>query len=190
MKSVALSFFLSLLLVSVSGAVDYKHSKNKDYSNSCQLIENVDIDLDNGSLVLVSRRDDTIIEITDDFGLYINGKKVQLTNQQTELVGDYYTSFMRIIASAKRIGYEGAKIGVAGAVLGLEALTGTIKLLAPDYSSEDLEAEMEEKANQLEARAKKLEAKAEHIEEQVCQFENLHYRLVKEIPEIEQTGAF
>jgi GTP1/Obg family GTP-binding protein len=190
MKSCLLVIALCFLFFGTGQSVDYKKSSNYSQSDQSVFLEQVSVDIDDGTIILTSREDDSTIEITENRDLYVNGNKVILTVEQQELVGQYYDTFMQIIESAKRVGLEGARIGLQGAALGVQALAGVVKLISPDYDQEDLEREIELKAKRIEKRAERLEKKASKIEYLADEFKLLHHRLVDEVPEIKELDTF
>lgn len=161
-----------------------------DFDPGC-CIRNYDIEIDDGTIILSPRsRGYAEVKITDDCRLYVNGRKVDLDDDQKELVMEFHSVAVQIQEDAKKIGKEGAKIGIAGARLGVEALASVFKLLRSDYDSEDLEREIERKAAKIEARAGRLEARAEKIEEMACKLEMIEEKLERQIPEMRERDSF
>jgi len=181
---ILLIFTLSLL----GKEVEINH-KNCDHHFKC--LENLEIDIDDGILILTCQNDDDLwIEITPDGNLSISDHRVYLDRHQQKLMAEYYDRFIDFIDQAKLIGKEGAKIGIKGAKIGILAAGAVLKMLVTDYDSEDLEEEIEEEAEELEARAEDLEEMAEELEEQAEDFEELHYTVKSEIIELDELDWF
>ncbi len=150
-------------------------------------LKSVDIDIDDGTIILEGRGGyDGVIEITEDYELFVNGQKIRLNDDQRKLVKDYHDGFMLVIEGAKDIGFAGASIGWEGAKLGFSALGCVFKMLSKDYDEDDLEREMEAKAEKLEAKAELLEEWAEEIEELAEELEDLFYDMEEEIPAVRE----
>jgi len=144
-------------------------------------------DLD-GRTIVISHKERgeprSVVEITDDYELYIDGERVELNREQQALVREFHEHCMDIVDYAKRIGWEGAKIGVEGAKLGVKAVGCLFKLLLPGYDTDDFEDEIERHAERLEAKAEVLEEKAELIEEMVDDLEDIARDMRRDIPEL------
>lgn len=151
---------------------------------------NVEIDLDDESIVFTHEDDDETVEITDEYELIVNGEAVHLDAEQRRLVRKYYESFRHVIEEAKEIGIEGAKLGVQGAKLGIAAAVGSLKLLSPDYDGDDLEKELDHKGEKIERVAAKLEKRAKKLERRAKTLECLHDQLRSDIDELDELGWF
>lgn len=121
------------------------------------------------------------VEITDTFELYVDGDKIKTNKQEKKLLEDYFELSQDVVIQAKRIGYEGAKVGVEGAKLGVKAMAGVLKMLSPNYSSDDLERDMEREAEKIEKKAEHLEEKAEVIEDIVDDLNRVHRKLRRKV---------
>ena len=152
--------------------------------------DNVDVDLNDGSIVFTHEDDDETVEVTKDGGLVVNGTAVRLAGDQRELVEEYYATFDGVMDEAKQIGLEGAKIGVKGAKLGISAVVGALLLIADDRDAEDLEAELDRKGEKIERMAERLEKRAKKLEARAERLEDLHDDLRNEIDEIDDLGWF
>jgi hypothetical protein len=150
----------------------------------------VQIDLDDGSLIFTHEDDDETVEITDTYELIVNGRPVRLNRDQQRLVKEYRDSFEYIVEEAKEIGIEGARVGVQGAKLGVAAALGVLKLLSPDYDSDDLDRDLDRKGRKVDRLASRLEKRADRLERKVDRFEDLHDRLRNEIDELDELGWF
>ena len=136
--------------------------------------DNVDVDLNDGSIVFTHEDDDETVEVTKDGGLVVNGTAVRLAGAQRELVEEYYATFDGVMDEATRDqpGPRGSEDRREGREARDLAVVGALLLIADDRDAEDLEAELDRKgekiermAERLEKRAKKLEARAESLEE-------------------------
>lgn len=191
MKRASILLIVAFLAVSFAVPDARAGKKHKCFRGDIDGIENIDFDVDDGSLFIESEEyEDEYVEITEDYKLYVNGKRVRLDNDQQELVEEYYEQFFEITDYAKKIGLEGAKIGVHGAKIGLMAMAGVCKLMLDNYDSDDLERDLEKEARRLERKAEKLEKKAELIEEMADRLEYLHYEMRDEIPALGNLGWF
>lgn len=161
-----------------------------DFDHGC-CTKNYEIDIDDGTIILSPRSHRYAkVKITDDYRLYVNGRKVDLDDDQKELVKQFHDLTIQIREDAREIGREGAKIGVAGARLGVDAIVSIFKLLRWDYDSDDLEREIEQKAAKLEVRAERLEARAEKIEAMAEELETIEEKLERQIPELRERDRF
>jgi len=148
-------------------------------------LDHVDIDFENTTLVFTFERNHCdVVEITEDYQLYINGELIPTDDDQRKSLRRCYRLADRLSQEAIRIGVEGAHIGVEGAKLGLRGLGGVLKMLLTDYDEDDLERDMERHARRLERKAERLEKKAERIERMAEEFEVAYLKLEDEIPEL------
>jgi len=152
--------------------------------------DNVDVDIDDSSIVFTHEKDDETVEITEDGGLKVNGRPVHLARDQRKLVEEYYETFDGVIEEAKQIGLEGARIGVKGAKLGLSAVVGALLLITDDKDAQDLEIELDRKGEKIERMAERLEKRAKKLEAKAERLENLHDDLRSEIDELDDLGWF
>ena len=191
MKRISI-IFLAVLLAASFIVQDAHAGKNcKRYNRHINGIEDIDFDVEDGSLFIESEEyEDEYVEITEDYKLYVNGRRVKLDGDHQKLVEEYYEQFFEITDYAKKIGLEGAKIGVHGAKIGLLAMAGVCKLMLENYDSDDLERDLEREARKLEIKAEKLEKKAELIEDMADNLEYLHEEMRDEIPALGNLGWF
>jgi hypothetical protein len=179
------------LIVFVVLACYPAHSQSYKSCTHHHCFDDLDFDIDDGSLIITSDDEDSErVEITEDCVLFVNGRRVETNGSQEELLEKYYDQFMGIIECAKEIGVEGAGIGARGAKVGLKAVVGLIKLLHPDYDSDDYDRDIEREVHKIEARAERLERKAKRIEDMVDDFERVHRRLRRKIPELRELDWF
>ena len=191
MKKVIILIVAVLLAASFAVPDAHTGEKHRCYKKQISGLDDIDFDVDNGTLIIESDiYEDEYVEISEDYELYVNGRLIELNDDQQELVKEYYDLYFELIDYAKKIGLEGAKIGVHGAKLGLLAMAGVCKLMLASYDGDDLERDLEKEARRLERKAEKLEKKAELIEEMAERLEDLHYEMRDEIPVLEDLGWF
>lgn len=152
--------------------------------------DDITVRLKSGSIIFINNDEDSDVKITDSYELYIDGKKIETTAEQKELLKKFHTDFYGMIDFAKEIGIEGAKIGLSGAAVGFKAIACVFKMLSPDYDSDDLEREVEMAAKMVERKADKLEKKAEKIEDMVDELGLQADDLVRNIPELKDLEWF
>lgn len=181
---------LSLLIIFLGLSILSAHGpKKRHHERSISCLEHIDIDMDDGTLILKPREnDDVVVEITHDYRLYVDGDRIYLNDKQERIVKRYYDLFGELLESAKRVGIEGAKIGLRGAAIGLEALAGLCKLIDDDYDQEDLERELEIEADKLKIKAEELKYQAEELKEVAEELEDIHDEFVEEIPQVRALG--
>lgn len=152
--------------------------------------DDVEVEFDDGSLLIINEEEDDEIEITEEYELYVNDRHIETSDEQQELIAEYYNRVQNITEYATMLGIEGAKIGASGVKLGFTAIAKVVKLLSDDYDEDDLEEDMEREAEKLEKKAERLERKADRIEEMVDELEDLHYELKRSIPELKDMEWF
>ena len=183
-----------LLVLVLSLALSGNASAGKLFSKGfdCDLFhgDDISIEFDDNVIIIECDDEDGIIEITDDYELFIDGDRIELDRNEKKLVKTYYNCFEEILEMAEDLGIEGARLGVKGAKLGLQAVINVIKLINEDYDSDDLEREMEREAEKLEKEAEKLEEMAEELEDIADDFERTHRKMRKNIDELDELGWF
>lgn len=186
------TIFLSLFILTATAyGVDYKKKKKHHHRYHHEIFENADIEIEDGSILIFPKYyDDKTIEISDSYDLFIDGKQVDMDDDQQELIEEFHTRFFAMIDMAREVGLQGAAIGLKGAGIGVAAIVGICKLIDEDYDQEDLERELEEKAAQLEEEAEELGEQAEELEEVCYTLQELANEIHDEIPEIRETGVF
>jgi hypothetical protein len=153
--------------------------------------DHVAIAVDHDDILIYDKNDeDDLVEITGDNRLYVKDRLVRTDAEQQALTRDYHDRVIQINKEVRKIACDGAKIGVDGAKIGIKAVVGVFKLILPDYSSEDLDRDMDRESRKIDAKAKKLEAKAAVVDSSVTELERLHYRMKKEIPELNELEWF
>ena len=106
-----------------------------DHDCGITRIRNAEIDIEGKTVIIRERHDDEYVEITRDYDLYINGRRIRTRGVPARLTREYYEKVMDIRREARRIGLEGAEIGMEGAAMGIKAVAGLFKLLDPDFST-------------------------------------------------------
>lgn len=176
---------LLFLLVAASGAKNTYHS-------SCTGVivgdRDFNLKIDDGTVIIKqdNGRDEDVVEITEDYELFINDREVRLTPEQRRYVKDFHGQVFDIIDEGKALGLEGAKLGLGGVEVAFTALAGVVKMIGPDYDEDDLEREVEAKADILEAKADILEERADAIEDMADDLEDIFYDMEDAIPELEK----
>ncbi len=144
---------------------------------------NKSIDFEDGTLTIEHEDEDWIVEITDEYDLYVNGERVRVDREQKKLLRRYYRDYEDIEEMAGEIGADAAKIGVAGAKMGVAAVACVAKIFLEDYDCDvDIDIEIDE--DEIEKMAEKLQKKAEKIEDKADDLEKTHRKLRKSIPEL------
>ncbi len=191
-RSISFLIVLSIMLtVSSVSAKKYKDKgHNARYGFDGITIDNINIDFDDDILKVTNTDEKTSFTIDKKYELYINDKHIQTTPKQRKLTKEMYRSIDLIFKEAKDIVWDGAKIGAEGAKLGLSAILCVFKLISPDYDSDDLEEEMEQKAKKIEKKADKIELRAENIEDMARELEEISDRMREEIPELKRLSWF
>jgi hypothetical protein len=152
--------------------------------------DGVEVEFDDGSLLIINDEEEDEVEITEEYELYVNGRHIDTSDEQRELIEEYYDRVRNITDYAAVLGLEGAKIGASGVKLGFAAIAKVVKLLREDYDEEDLEEEMEREAEKLERTAERLERKADRIEDMVDELEDLHDELRGNVPALKDLEWF
>ncbi len=160
-----------------------------DFDKGCQ-VNGTSFDMDDGVLVIEDDESGDIVEINEEYELYINGRKIKTSPAGDKLLKEFYVGYEELMDEAKAIGLEGAKIGIEGARIGLKAIGGVFKVIFTSYDGEDLERDMERAAEKIEAKAERLEDRAEEIEDMAHDLEDIGFDLCEEIPELDELDWF
>lgn len=151
----------------------------------------VAISIQHGDVLIYDKdNEDECVEITAENKLYVRDKLVKTNEKQQDLTREYRRMAISINREAGRIGMEGAKIGLDGAKIGITAVVGVFKLLLPDYSSDDLDRDMNKASESIEAKAELIEKRAEALEDTAKDLERLQKDMKKEIPALRDLGWF
>ncbi len=185
MKRNIITFVILVLIIALGYNADLKKKNKEIFTTHLSSLQDVDINSDDGTIVLVfDDYDDLELKITDKYELFVNGEEIELNKEQQVLVKEYYDGLITILENAKVIGLDGARVGVSGIKVGLKAVAGVFKLLSPEYDSDDLEAEIEKATEQIEKQAAELEKRAAELEKRADDFEKIHLLLIENIPEL------
>ncbi len=190
MKKFCLITTLTLFLMLPALQNIYAGGFHSDSSDGPFRGEDISIDIEDGLLIIECEDYDDIVEITEEYGLYINGSEIETDEKEKKLLRNYYHQFEDIIEYAVDISVEGARLGVKGAGLGLKAVANIVKLVLDDYDSDNLQRDMEKESDKIERAAKRLEKKAEKLEEVAEDFEDTHIKLRKSIDELDDLEWF
>lgn len=165
----------------------YKDGRHTSSESTVYGLMGFSVDFEDDRLIIEKDgRREGRLEITREYDLFVNGRKIDLDEDQQYLVTDFYDLTQDITDEAVRLGKEGIRIGVDGASLGLKAVCKIFKLLSADYDTEDFEREIEYEARKIEKKAERLEKKAKRIERMAEELEDLAYEMDEEIPEIRE----
>lgn len=179
MSLIALALILCVAFT--AGAQAHKgcrHDDNWDFKHKS-------IDFDDGTLTIEHEDEDWIVEITDEYDLYVDGERVKVNREQKKLLRRYYRDYEDIEEMAAEIGADAAKIGVAGAKLGVAAVACVAKAFLEDYDCDvDIDIDIDIDEDEIEKMADKLQKKADKIEDKADDLEKTHRKLRKSIPEL------
>lgn len=185
MRIISIILIMLLLAAPALFAEDNNVRSYKMHSSKSHFMNGSSIDFDDGTLVLERHgRRGIKVEITRKYELFVDGDLIKTNKEQQRLVEETYQLTTDIIDRAKTIGLEGAKIGLEGAKLGLKAVGGVFKMAFTEYTSDDLEEDMERAAEKLEDKADQLEHKADKIEIMAEDLEETFYSLIEMTPEL------
>jgi hypothetical protein len=186
-KAVTFATTLTLVLLLASPLLAWESSDRHKYQYGHCNFDHLSMDFDEGTLIFdFGSRHGDIVEITEDYQLYINGELIPTDEEQQKQLRECYHLADRLTTEAVRIGLEGARIGIDGARIGFRAMGGVLKMLFTDYDEDDLERDMERHTRRLERRAERLEKKAERIETMAEKLELAYERLERDIPELQE----
>ncbi|MEW5924217.1 MAG: hypothetical protein AB1746_09535 [Candidatus Zixiibacteriota bacterium] len=191
MRYFALTLFLMIFLFGSAMGYDEHKSKYSKIKDDCVTYDyhsygSYEVDVEDGTVIItLNDRDADVVEITEDYELFINGDRIKTNDEQKKLLGKFHAKTLVLVEQSKVIGLEGAKIGAKGAGLGLKALGGVFRLLDDEYDTKDLERDLEREAAKLEADAEELELQAEEIEDMADELEEIADDLARSIPELD-----
>jgi len=205
MRTVAISMLAIFMTFSIANAAgpdcgdDWK-SKRKVYKIDHDFHDyhyhhndRLRLDIDDSDVIITCERRryrSDEVKITGDYQLYVNGDRVDVDDDQEELLKKFYHKALDLNEEAKMIGREGAEIGVEGAKIGARAVSGVIQMLLLDFDEDKFEAKIEREAERLEEKAEKLEERAEVLEEMAEDLEDMHDDLGRKIPELRELKWF
>ncbi len=192
-RNISFVFLFSILFLTSSSVIAKRNTYNGHNASigfDGITIDNINIDFDDDNLTVTNEDEETSFKIDKKYELYINDKHIKTTPEQRKLTKEMYKSIDLIVEEAKDIGWDGAKIGVEGAKLGFQTILCVFKLLSPDYDSDDLEAEIEQKSKKIEKKAAKIELRANNIEDMARELEDISDRMREKIPELKRLSWF
>ena len=205
MRTVAISMLAIFMTFSIATAAgpdcgdDWKN-KHKVYKfdgdfHDCHYHHNnrIRLDIDDDEVIITCERRryrSDEVKITGNYRLYVNGDRVDVDDDQKELLKKFYHKAIDLNEEARLIGREGAEIGVEGARIGAHAVAGVMKLLLLDFDEDEFEESIEWEAERLEEKAEKLEERAEALEEMAEDLEDMHDDLGRKIPELRELRWF
>ncbi len=175
----------AMLLVPASASAEGSYSYTP-FDGHTFSVDDITVNIDDGDIVLYNEYTDDEVIVNEKHELFVNGKKIPLTDPQKEQVILFHENVHKVIDEAVKIGIEGGKIGLAGAGLGLKAVAGVFKLLTPGYDEDDLERDMDREAEKLEKKAEKLEERADELEEIAEDAEDIFNEMLEDIPALAQ----
>ena len=190
MKKFYMIAALTLFLVLPVSQYLYAGECDIDSSDGPFRGEDISIDIEDGLLIIECEDYDDIVEITEDYRLYVNGSEIATDEKEKRLLRSYYHQYEDIVEYAGDIAAEGARLGVRGAGLGLKAVANIVKLVLDDYDSDNLQRDMEKESDKIERAARRLEKKAEKLEDVAEDFERTHGKLRKSIDELDDLEWF
>lgn len=188
MKSMLIFITVTLLVCAPVTFAESHHRNIGPLEGQLWSMDDIQVNIDNRTVVLTNEYEDGKIEITKDHELFVNDRLVKIDKRQQKLVTEFYDGVFDVKDRAIKIGIKGAKIGVEGAGLGVKAVAGILRMLFTDYDEDDLDRDMEKAAQKIEVKAEGLEEEAKQIEDLVNHLEDVYYDLDDEIPEIHALG--
>ena len=196
MKAFTILCVLVLAAVALAPAISSAHPKvhHRHCSNDFFREGDINVNLEDGSIIYTNEDNDQTVEITGDYELIVNGSDVHLRADQQRLVREYYDCFEGILGEAKEIAKEGIIVGARSAAIGITAAIEALARLGDDCDTDRAERRLERKLDRdgekIEAVAAKLEKKAERLERRVKKLEKLHKQLRREISDLDDLGWF
>jgi len=101
-------------------------------------------------------------EITPQGDLLIDGKAVDVDEQQRKLLLEHRANLVAVAQAGIAVGAQGAALGMQGAALGMKAAAGALKS-AISGNGEEFEKRMEAEGQRIEAEGRRIEAEAERM---------------------------
>lgn len=187
MKSLLSILLILLFMIPPASAAPPDCSISSWFRDGICVFEDVTVRMDDGTLVM--EHDDprcTVVEITDEYDLYIDGKRIDINDHQRKLVEAYYNLVIEVVDDAIGIGVSAAAVGLGGAGIGLGVVGKLFKLILPWYGFDDFENELREETRKIKILAEKLEIHARELEEKAEQAEDVYRVLIRSIPELQE----
>lgn len=205
MRTTAISIIAIFLMFSIAAAAGPDCGDDwKDKHKTCIIShdlhdyhyhwnDGIKLEIDDDDVIITCekrRHKSDEVRITKDCQLYVNGDRVDVEDDQKELVKNFYRTAIDLHEEAEIIGREGAEIGVQGAKIGAKAVSGVLQMLLLDFDEDKFEAKIEREAELLEEKAEKLEERAEVLEDMAEDLEDMHDDLARKIPELRELRWF
>jgi hypothetical protein len=190
MKKLALLLLVFALMIGSTAWAGHSYTIHSSSHTYDEYDNKVDIDMEDGSILITNEDDDVTVEITEDHELLVDDDGVSLDAEQQKLVAAFYTEVVDIREQGIAVGWEGAKIGMDGAKLGAKAIGRLIKMLLTRYDEDDMERDMERDADKIEVKAELLEVKAEVLEKLAHQIEEHTFELFDTVDELKELDWF
>ena len=104
MKKISFLTLTSILMLAITMTNCIAHEDNSTSNGSSLCLDNINIDIEDGTLILTNKNDDDeTVEITEDYELYVNGRYIRTDYREDKLIRDYYDKFMEIIDYEKNL---------------------------------------------------------------------------------------
>ena len=187
-KIITILFFLLQLGFSDDGTKQIFDHVEMNINNSNYVL------FEDNSLIVCDRNTDEYkLEITEDFELFVRGKKVDVSNQQRNLLEKYYMAQYNLFSSRNIIGTKGIEIGVQSAGLAIKAVGGAFVLIANGFdeeAEEEFNDKMEYEAKQIEQKADEIEKEADEFEYQIDVANEVEWKIKREISELDDIDLY
>jgi len=184
-------FLLSFLIYHLSADDGHK-----------QIFSHVEMNINNSNYVLFEDNslivcdrdtDEYLAEISEDYDLFVKGKKVNVNEDQRKLLEEYYEAQYELFSSRNLIGAKGIEIGMQSAGLALKAVGGAFVVMASGFDekkSQEFEDAMEYEAEKIEDKANELEEHAENFENQILIVNRTERKIRKEIAALDRVDLY
>ena len=194
MKKTMLLAAACLLVVTAATGVDARHrSRCDDEDRIFRDGHHVEMDLEDGELVIENDRLDEDVTITEDRELFVNGRRVETDRRTKRLLDRYVRQHEQLEAEAAKLGVEAAEMGAMGAKIGALAVAKVCRAFCGDDDDddlEDLEDEIDERQEEIDRLTDKIEKKAEKVEGIADDVKRTHRKLRRAVPELEDLDWF
>jgi hypothetical protein len=181
---------LFLFVASISIVFSKEAEKERWYWGPCHLNNEISIEFENGDLLIFDEHvDELLIEITNDYELYVREKHIETNAEEKDLLRRYYSTTDQMLDEVEKLGYKGAKIGLRGAKVAVKAVGGVFEILFSGFDEsviDDFEERIEAEAEEIEHQAEQLEDEAEIVDELADQLDTIYENLAQSIPELEE----
>jgi hypothetical protein len=185
-KCIVLFLFVALISIVFSKEAD----KERWYWGPCYLNDNISIEFEKGNLLIFDDyTEELLIEITNEYELYVMDKHIETNADEKYLLRRYYSTTEQMLDEVEKLGYKGAKIGLRGAKIAVKAVGGVFEIFFSGFDEsviEDFEERIEAEAEQIEHQAEQLEDEAEIVDELAEQLDMIYENLAQSIPELEE----